>query len=216
MKRKFKISCLLLAVMMIFMAMPVLAADTIELDGEVHTVEFYSSQTPHLEFESRTTDLTAAEIAELDEALLNADYNDYEIITGIGYEIKRVYLQYGYTIDFILIYNIGSASLMRNTFASGIARVSVKDTSGREVGYVALSATFFWTGSSVTFSSADMASGNPPSASWSNVSYTTGGSSSTTMYAVSTPTLNISGGGSYSYRISVGCDKSGNISVINA
>lgn len=191
------------------------ANNTIKINDEMYSVECYSWQSPDLHIESRETELTKQEVSELVEALENASYDEYEIIAGIDYEIKRVSLKYGYTIDFISIYQ--NSSVMRaNEYKTGTARVSIKDLNGQEVGYVTLTATYWWATNTVSFSSASINSGNPPAASWSNVSYSTAGSSTSTMWTVSSPKLNINGGGSASYYIAVGCDSYGNISIINA
>jgi hypothetical protein len=161
--------------------MSVNAVDTIEFNGEVHNIEYYFWATPNLSIEQRTTELTAKELVEFKEALASADYDNYEIISGEDYEIKRVFLKHGYSIDFIsLNLQVDDSVRMSGGTSSGKSRVSIRDTQGREVTWAELTATFHWTGSTVTILSRNIvADPNPPGGGvWSNLSTQDGGNSS--------------------------------------
>ena len=180
--RKF-VSISLMAAMLIcsLFTMSVGAVDTIEFNGEVHTVEYYFWATPNLSIEQRTTELTARELVEFNEALSTANYDNYEIINGEDYEIKRIFLKHGYSIDFIsLNTQVDNSVRMSGGTSSGRSRVSIRDTQGREVTWAELTATFLWTGTTVTILSRNIVADPRPigGGSWSNLSTQDGGNSS--------------------------------------
>jgi len=231
------ISIALVAVMLVCtslltISVNALVIDTVDSNGETYNVEFYSRQSPYLQIKSRESVLTPEETSKLIEALKDADYNNYEIITGTDYEIKHIPLKHGYSLDFTLIYedNISiiksmsnsatiTASAPINDTRTGTARISIKDTNNLEVGYVIMTVTFYCSTNSsgqnmVSVSNVSMPYKNPPSATWSNITYSIGGSDSTTRSVLATPTLNISGYSPIIYTMSVSCDVNGNISSV--
>jgi len=181
------------------------------LEDLSYTVEFSSwSSSDVLSYEELDREMTEKESAELLEALENIDYNNYEIIKGDYFEIKRIPLLHGYSIEFISI-----TSAKPNQISRGAVykenRANIYGSGGQLTAYAQLYATYITTSTSVSVQSSGtyswVASGTP--ISWSFSSISTMGTSSTSIQLSVTATATANNPGDppvvVPYKLSVIC-----------
>lgn len=180
-----------------------ISTETMEIDGITYTVITNSGQTTTNIYQTfyklRETPLSEKETDELAEALQEyfeleeklekqgEEYQDYEIIVGKDFEMKRIPLKYGYSIT-VVSNNDGSLynSLLNNSnfdipsisrwFKGDELWWGINDPAGGAVCYVQLSARFDITTNSsgqaiVLLESAVFSQAAPSPSYWYNLSY---------------------------------------------